>query len=32
MSPPGRADLRAIDTRLQEPLEVRYKPFALTLY
>jgi hypothetical protein len=30
--PADRADLRAIDKRLQEPLEVRYKPFALTLY
>jgi hypothetical protein len=30
--PAGRADLLAIDKRLQEPLEVKYKPFGLTLY
>jgi hypothetical protein len=30
--PAGRADLTAIDKRLQEPLEIKYKPFGLSLY
>jgi hypothetical protein len=30
--PSGRADLAALDKRLEEPLEVKYRPFGLTLY
>jgi hypothetical protein len=30
--PADRPDLRALDTRLREPLEIRYRPFELGLY
>jgi hypothetical protein len=30
--PKGRPDLEAIDKRLQEPLEIRYRPLDVTLY
>jgi hypothetical protein len=31
-TPPGRADLAALDQRLAEPIEVRYRPLELKLY